>query len=61
MSARRAILLRGSRKVVAALLVAKRRKGGDSEDSIGRLVDDIHTEDKRQIAERILRMVSFLD
>jgi len=59
--ARRAVLLGRSKKVLIALLTAKRRKGGDSEDSIEQLVDDVHEEDKRQIAERVLGMVSFRD
>ena len=61
MNARHTLLLGRSKKLLTALLVAKCRKRGDSEDSIENLVDDIHMEDKRQIVERILGMVSFRD
>ena len=61
MNARRAILLGRSKKVLTALLVAKCRRRGDSEDSVEQLIDGVHTEGKRQIAERVLGMVSFRD
>lgn len=57
--ARRTVLLGRSKKIVAALLVAKRRRGGDSEDTIEQLAEDVLGEDKRQIVERILGMVKF--
>lgn len=57
--ARRVVLLARSKKVLTALLVAKRRRAGDSEDAIRQLIDDVHPEEKRQIAERVLGMVSF--
>ena len=60
MDARRAILLRQSKKVLTALLVAKHQRGGDSKDTIERLIDDMHLEKKRQVADRVLAVVSFL-
>ena len=59
MDARRAILQRGSKKVLIALLVTKRRRGGDSEEAIEQLVDDVHPEKKRQVVERVLEIVRF--
>lgn len=59
MDGRRAVLQGRSKRVLSALLVAKRRRGGDLEDSIQQLIEDISTEVKRQILERVLEMVSF--